>query len=379
MPDQFELDQLERLATAAYNSVPYREDTGWHWSGHGDSGYPAVLLSAWREGHGRCTVMDFDRWGMQGAQPRFPDGLAMRDARDLLTFEVGTRGVVGIDAAKRDPSVYRYEVDGIAHPIPEYVAACHPKVVLALIAEVRAALATDVPAGGTPKGAAKPTAKIDDGHTCDAGHFDRTICPEPCGSMHFYCSGCGARQDVCTHDVTVVPGQDLEIPTAETVADALIRYETSGMCHYGKTCGLCDCGKADEQTQTRDAMELDRARAVLALFPEQRCAPTEEEVARLIEPDAWALSDMEWHEDYGRTTALGRSLEERSYIRRSANARARNIAKLYADQPTVAQAKADALREAAMDWTDFDAAAMGTPAAWFRARAAAIEKGAHDG
>ena len=149
-----------------------------------------------------------------------------------------------------------------------------------------------------------------------------------------------------------------------------------------ETGGNCDCGKADEtpeQTQTRDAMEMDRARAVLALFPEQRCAPTEEEVARLIEPDAWALSDMEWHEDYGRTTALGRSLEERSYIRRSANARARKIAKLYADQPTVAQAKADALREAAMDWTDFDAAAMGTPAAWFRARAAAIEKGAHDG
>ena len=169
------------------------------------------------------------------------------------------------------------------------------------------------------------------------------------------------------------------LPPAEAIADALIRYETSGMCHYGKTCGLCDCGKADEQTQTRDAMELDRARAVLALFPEQRCAPTEEEVARLIEPDAWALSDMEWHDDYGRTTAVGRSLEERGYIRRSANARARNIAKLYADQPTVAQAKADALREAAMDWTDFDAAAMGTPAAWFRARAAAIEKGAHDG
>ena len=223
---------------------------------------------------------------------------------------------------------------------------------------------------------------VEASHTCDAGHFDRTICPEPCDSMHFYCSGCGARQDVCTHDVTVVPGQDLEIPPAEAVADGRIRYETGGLCHFGQTCGLCDCGKADEtpeQTQTRDAMEMDRARAVLALFPEQRCAPTEEEVARLIEPDAWALSDMEWHEDYGRTTALGRSLEERSYIRRSANARARKIAKLYADQPTVAQAKADALREAAMDWTDFDAAAMGTPAAWFRARAAAIEKGAHDG
>ena len=194
MTIKLDLDQLEKLATSAYSAVPYREGTGWHWSGHGDGGSPAVRLSAWRAGYGRCTVMDFDRWGMQGAQPRFPDDiLAMRDARDLLTFEVGSRSIIGVTAAHADPSVYRFDVDGIAHPIPEYIAAAHPQVVLALIAEVR---------------------------------------------------------------------------------------------------------------------EL------------------------------------------------------------------RAVAKLYADQPTVAQAKADALREAAMDWTDFDAAAMGTPAAWFRARTTAIEKGA---
>ena len=50
MTIKLDLDQLEKLATSAYSAVPYREDTGWHWSGHGDSGYPAVLLSAWREG-----------------------------------------------------------------------------------------------------------------------------------------------------------------------------------------------------------------------------------------------------------------------------------------------------------------------------------------
>ena len=74
-------------------------------------------------------------------------------------------------------------------------------------------------------------------------------------------------------------------PTAEVVADALIQYETSGMCHFGQTCGLCDCGRADEtpeQTQTRDAMELDRARAVLALIPPQQCAPSEDEVAEAV-------------------------------------------------------------------------------------------------
>ena len=198
---------------------------------------------------------------------------------------------------------------------------------------------------------------VEASHTCDAGHFDRTICPEPCDSMHFYCSGCGARQDVCTHDVTAVPGQDLEMPPAEAVADALIRYETGG---------LCDCGKADEtpeQTQTRDAMEMDRARAVLALIPPQRCAPSEDELAKAV-TSGW----VEGFDEFGK---YGPQFD-------SALA-ARAVAKLYGDQPTVAQAKADALREAAMDWTDFDAAAMGTPAAWFRARAAAIEKGAHDG
>ena len=146
------------------------------------------------------------------------------------------------------------------------------------------------------------------------------------------------------------------LPTAEAIADALIRYETSGMCHYGKTCGLCDCGRSDitaEQLAERDAHELDRARAVLALIPPQRCAPIEAELIAVL------------------IGCLGRG----DYLSDTVRA----IAKLYADQPTVAQAKADALREAAMDWTDFDAAAMGTPAAWFRARAAAIEKGAHDG
>ena len=163
---------------------------------------------------------------------------------------------------------------------------------------------------------------VEASHTCDAGHFDRTICPEPCDSMHFCCSGCGARQDVCTHDVTVVPGQDLEIPPAEAVADALIRYETGGMCHFGQTCGLCDCGKADEtpeQTQTRDAMEMDRARAVLALIPPQRCAPSEDELAKAV-TSGW----VEGFDEFGK---YGPQFD-------SALA-ARAVAKLYGDQPTV--------------------------------------------
>lgn len=34
-------------------------------------------------------------------------------------------------------------------------------------------------------------------HICDAGHFDRSICPEPCGMMHSYCSICDRMMDYC--------------------------------------------------------------------------------------------------------------------------------------------------------------------------------------
>ena len=134
----------------------------------------------------------------------------------------------------------------------------------------------------------------------------------------------------------------------EAVADALIRYETSGCCRFGQTCGLCDCareGATPEQLETRDAMDLDRARAVLALIPPRRCAPSEKELAQVIEPDAWALSDPEWHDEYGRTTSVGRSLEERKYVRSASVASARKIAELYGDQPTVTQVKAEAWSE----------------------------------
>lgn len=120
-----------------------------------------------------------------------------------------------------------------------------------------------------------------------------------------------------------IPGQNPGKPTAEAVADALIQYETGGICHYGQTCGLCDCGKADEtpeQTQTRDAMELDRARAVLALIP-QRCAPSEDGLANV-------LRDI-----------LVRVFEQDKDI--VAQDAARAVLALFGDQPPVAQAKAE--------------------------------------
>ena len=82
------------------------------------------------------------------------------------------------------------------------------------------------------------------------------------------------------------------LPTEADVADALIQHETSGMCHYRRTCGTCDCGRSSLTAKglaEHDAMELDRARAVLALFASQ---PTVAQVkAEVWEEASNATSD----------------------------------------------------------------------------------------
>lgn len=83
----------------------------WAWFGNASSNH---LYLATVHG-GRRYVMDFTRWGMRGAQPRFQprERGGMVDAKDLLQFEVGDRSIVGSEAAKKDGSVYRYDVRGI--------------------------------------------------------------------------------------------------------------------------------------------------------------------------------------------------------------------------------------------------------------------------
>ncbi len=39
--------------------------------------------------------------------------------------------------------------------------------------------------------------------------FDRSICPEPCGSMHYYCTDCGMRMGRCALDY--VPKGDIDL------------------------------------------------------------------------------------------------------------------------------------------------------------------------
>ncbi|WP_395451154.1 HNH endonuclease signature motif containing protein [Aminobacter sp. UC22_36] len=82
----------------------------WAWFGNANSNH--VYLATVHGG--RRYVMDFTRWGMRGAQPRFqPERGGMVDAKDLLQFEVGDQNIVGVDAARKDTSVYRYDVRGI--------------------------------------------------------------------------------------------------------------------------------------------------------------------------------------------------------------------------------------------------------------------------
>lgn len=106
----------------------------WAWFGSASSNslYLATKHS------GRRYVMDFTRWGMRGAQPRFqPEKRGMVDAKDLLQFEVGDRSVVGVEAARKDPSVYRMCIRGIDCPDARLVAAA-PQMYEALRATLNA-------------------------------------------------------------------------------------------------------------------------------------------------------------------------------------------------------------------------------------------------
>ncbi|MFT8953748.1 MAG: hypothetical protein ABF979_15940 [Gluconobacter sp.] len=92
----------------------------WAWFGSA-GGCPDVYLAT--KHSGRKYVMSFRRWGMRGAQPQFRSGNVLVDASELLKFEVGDKSIVGIEAARKDTSVYRYQVRGIDSPDAHLIAA----------------------------------------------------------------------------------------------------------------------------------------------------------------------------------------------------------------------------------------------------------------
>jgi len=68
----------------------------------------------------------------------------------------------------------------------------------------------------------------------------------------------------------------------------------------------------------------------------------------------------------GKCAACGDLFPEGTHIRRDET-------RGYGDQPTVAQAQAEALRQAARDWSDWDG--LSAPEEWLARRADAIESG----
>jgi hypothetical protein len=122
--DSLDLAAIQARADAA-TSGP------WHWAGNVDSRH--IYLANWVPGMGRCTVMDFSRWGMQEARPRFADdNFMMKNADTMPVFEVSPRST-----RRDDPAVYRADLIGIRHPDAEFIAAARTDVP-ALVARVRA-------------------------------------------------------------------------------------------------------------------------------------------------------------------------------------------------------------------------------------------------
>lgn len=105
------------------------------WGWFGNAGSNSVYLATVHGG--RRFVMDFTRWGMRGAQPRFQPGHGiMVDAKDLLQFEVGDRSVVGVDAARKDTSVYRLDVRGIDCADARLIAAAPDLLAMLKVAQL---------------------------------------------------------------------------------------------------------------------------------------------------------------------------------------------------------------------------------------------------
>ena len=115
-PDADELDRFERIAEAATPGP-------WHWSGYAKGHGPGPYIATWIPGAGRCTVMDTERVGMQGAQPRFrsPDGFAVAPARSFAVPEVD----------------YRHDIADIDQPDARHMVTFDPETVLGLIRRIR--------------------------------------------------------------------------------------------------------------------------------------------------------------------------------------------------------------------------------------------------
>ena len=114
----------------------------WHWGGNVETHHFRLTAPQGRNGRrGLYEVMDFVRWGMRSAQPRFLNlvegGHWMEKASEMPIFEV-CPDATSFD----DPRVYRGTLVGIRHPDATFIAHARQDVddLLAHIDQLQAEL-----------------------------------------------------------------------------------------------------------------------------------------------------------------------------------------------------------------------------------------------
>lgn len=158
MTVKLDLEELERKAMSATQGV-------WQW--FGNTKMCEVYLAT--VDRGRVFVMDFVRWGMAGAQPRFQCRIASEEPGFGWMRPLGDLGKEEHPLGPRFEAPHRRQFTGIGHPDAEHIAAASPPVVLALIERIRElevqvkAFADCYEGEGYPKEAAEVRAVLEKG------------------------------------------------------------------------------------------------------------------------------------------------------------------------------------------------------------------------
>lgn len=129
MIDRPDIEAIRRRADAA-SPAP------WAWRGNVDGKHFRLAAKVRR---GEATVMDFVRYGMQGAAPRFNVSNLMDRADTLAVFAVCPEA-----KDRSDPRVYRGDILGFRHPDAEFIAHARQDIedLLAYIAHLEAQVPT---------------------------------------------------------------------------------------------------------------------------------------------------------------------------------------------------------------------------------------------